>query len=706
MVDADLSDVFSRAFDACVQQHLPGSLVFLDDQFAEVAHWNLGLGYFLENGAENVVSLTAEDSDYDSSDWSENGSVVFLIGDNLFDSWTRLYEVVSSLSPQEVTVVCTLSHVGHSAHPLANKYNDVYRWIEEAFTASFPSLPQELVHVKHLATPYSTIAKDVFLLPGASDAFPLTHENAAQIAEENPEEEIEDLDSIEWRMLPPELKAPLQHAADGLSSLLTGLGLKEEVFVLGQTSRFVGRQVINTNRTRAASYGTQASLVLIDRTMDLVAPCMHSDNIMDRIYALLPRIDSMAADVVVDNATLHPRHDMMKQPGDVFVSGSLCTHHDTTASELLDSMVGKKFKESLITIRKQLIDVMTAENIPVDMKYTMGNVSSSKLKAFLQKIEAEDQDAINRHLNLLNYSYAGASILQLSEKSMWDELLQIEKVLQMCCDDPSQSLVQQLTDLLRLSLLGGGSSTQQHSLYDVVVLAILTYSLAGREFSMQEEIQFKEAMLSTLLNVPQKKDIEWIGRLSKDLHKYMRRTSNMSNTTADDGTAADADDGGPGNDADDSLVMEDQAELSTSEFKHMLTEAVEVVVTRLRGLATYRNDLKDFRSLTLGQGIYQSLMKQVVNGIFDSSRELSDLDRLATSHLSLLKGTFSRLGFNTTPKPRDNPVLIIFVVGGITCAEIRDIREICQNRRIRVLIGSTGITTAADIYYRLLCPKL
>ncbi|GBG82681.1 hypothetical protein CBR_g35046 [Chara braunii] len=79
--------------------------------------------------------------------------------------------------------------------------------------------------------------------------------------------------------------------AHGLSDMMNLLDLKPEIFCLGPTAHAVAR-VISGLQPRLDQLGNsrrQAAVILVDRTLDLISPCCHGDNLVDRMLACLPR---------------------------------------------------------------------------------------------------------------------------------------------------------------------------------------------------------------------------------------------------------------------------------------------------------------------------------------------------------------------------------------------------------------------------------
>eukprot|EP00040_Diaphanoeca_grandis_P005432 m.32814 g.32814 ORF g.32814 m.32814 type:complete len:609 (-) comp16702_c0_seq1:41-1867(-) len=104
---------------------------------------------------------------------------------------------------------------------------------------------------------------------------------------------------------------------------------------------------------------------------------------------------------------------------------------------------------------------------------------------------------------------------------------------------------------------------------------------------------------------------------------------------------------------------------------------------------------------------YEPLLKQIASLIFDSSKpELSDLDE-GSDVKGLLQQSFGVFGgmMGMKSRPADCETLIVLVLGGITCEEVRafkDINERSQNP-VKVLFGGTRMwatptSIASDLF--------
>ena len=107
-----------------------------------------------------------------------------------------------------------------------------------------------------------------------------------------------------------------------MNNLLLQLEVREDIFSLGHTSQFIASQLaglpeaktrrkVSTDRLSFCgsnplllflqSAAQRASLLLIDRTLDLTGPASHPvDSLADRMFSLLPHLPQHTSDVCVD----------------------------------------------------------------------------------------------------------------------------------------------------------------------------------------------------------------------------------------------------------------------------------------------------------------------------------------------------------------------------------------------------------------------
>lgn len=66
---------------------------------------------------------------------------------------------------------------------------------------------------------------------------------------------------------------------------------------------------------------------------------------------------------------------------------------------------------------------------------------------------------------------------------------------------------------------------------------------------------------------------------------------------------------------------------------------------------------------------------------------------------NIFSSGFGRLGWKAKPHPLDNSFFIIFVVGGITCSEIREVKEFAKSKG-KIIIGGSSLASSDLVFKR------
>lgn len=100
------------------------------------------------------------------------------------------------------------------------------------------------------------------------------------------------------------------------------------------------------------------------------------------------------------------------------------------------------------------------------------------------------------------------------------------------------------------------------------------------------------------------------------------------------------------------------------------------LLAKLHSLQMYRKALKDYKSLLVQKGgasQYKSQISQLLSHVIDQERtNFNDLHMARTS--------LFRWGWNKH-HPANHPLVVIFVLGGITATEVKEIREILGTQK-------------------------
>ncbi|NXX77653.1 SCFD2 protein, partial [Urocolius indicus] len=135
------------------------------------------------------------------------------------------------------------------------------------------------------------------------------------------------------------------------------------------------------------------------------------------------------------------------------------------------------------------------------------------------------------------------------------------------------------------------------------------------------------------------------------------------------------------------------------------TDVVDGIFWSLRGIARARMHMKQFNSIhnpgsnthqASGWASYKPLLKQVVEEICNPDRpDPVDIEHISSGLTDLLKTGFSMFMKVNRPHPGDHPLLIIFVVGGVTVSEVKMVKDVVATRKpgTQVIVLSSALLT-------------
>ncbi|KFP28743.1 Sec1 family domain-containing protein 2, partial [Colius striatus] len=132
------------------------------------------------------------------------------------------------------------------------------------------------------------------------------------------------------------------------------------------------------------------------------------------------------------------------------------------------------------------------------------------------------------------------------------------------------------------------------------------------------------------------------------------------------------------------------------------TGVVNGIFRSLRSIARARMHMKQFNSIhnpgsnTLQEASYKPLLKQVVEEICNPDRpDPVDIEHISSGLTDLLKTGFSMFMKMNRPHPGDHPLLIIFMVGGVTVSEVKMVKDLVATRKpgTQVIVLSSALLT-------------
>ncbi|NWW05464.1 SCFD2 protein, partial [Oreocharis arfaki] len=144
------------------------------------------------------------------------------------------------------------------------------------------------------------------------------------------------------------------------------------------------------------------------------------------------------------------------------------------------------------------------------------------------------------------------------------------------------------------------------------------------------------------------------------------------------------------------------------------TDALDGIFQSLRDIARARMHMKQFNSIHnpgssthQASASYKPLLKQVVEEICNPDRpDPVDIEHMSSGLTDLLKTGFSMFMKVNRPHPGDHPLLIIFMVGGVSVSEVKMVKDLVATRKpgTQVIVLSSVLLTPHSAVELLFAP--
>lgn len=651
------------------------AVVFMDDKCAEALHWCGGAALLLEAGARNVKEF----SSFEACGVNEP-KAVFVVSTLLKGRTVDIIKDIISLSHFQYCVVFTT--VAHSVHLLANNVttdmegSPVFEQFEEKLCEWMGNM-NYTAEVMHAPVVFAPVSQQLLVTPTFAHLFPLLSPDLEAINVKRPEKKrFGSLADIDMHSLPTELQFEIKSLASALNSVFEATGTREESFAVGPMSRIIAGELANhpqaKNRRKTAP--NKASIIFVDRTMDLTgAVGHHGDNLVEKILTVLKPLPGHVTDVQVDMLELT---SLQRTPHSqtTLAPGCLAQSQSPAAQSLWEAMLTSKHKEGVMEVRRQIVEAASKEKLPIKM--SMGRVTPEQLCSYMQLFRSS-WGALESHCGVLQLGLATAQALRHPGLPRWDACLAFERLLlQALGDSDFPAVLRQLLPLMKPR--GGEDSTASGSRSredecgpdELILLLVYLYSLADEAQPADQDTEEEEL---------EKLERELMGALTLVITREAELSPLLQKLT---GCA--------------------KPEELTTERAH---SAVEAMFETLRGLSHTRDHLKQLRSVyTASDGVHQAtyrpFLRQILEEVFHPDRvECPDIEHMSGGLTDLLKTGFSMFMKVTRPHPSDNPLLFLFLVGGVTPSELRLIKEMVTTHKpgTQVLVLSTRLLRPTDI---------
>lgn len=738
-------------------------VLVLDEGTTEIIRWIGGMQYLIQEFGGNASQVHdlhefSQASRGEGKMYTSCNEIVFLISGYIWDVESSLLNVAKAFKTHNVVVGCVLDELAHSCHPCAEQ-------LTEDTTVSFESIAEQLktsldrlfrieeqslkgksatnlapidVTVSVVPIPLHVeplLRSSVFVMsgPSTSRVFPIQQHQLRSSGGGGL------LTGLHPEKLPPKERSACKLLALSLASTLREqlqLDVAGQIYTLGPTSQLIGNTVATTLHSLSevlagGGNATQhlykpASLILVDRTLDLASTARHSSTLAGKIWSCLPRTGAATGGpssvsqahlhdigllqesnkamelglpvVINSNSNNDNRATQRKRLREIVgaypaVSSfswrappSLCHTGDHSAELLvrdLASLPEAAGHSALCSALKSAI-VSSGCSLPPQKKRGMGAELWALLSALVKLPENElagnavPYTACLQHRHTIQVALAAVEALQRTARNVadpsqdishWDELAQVEKIQLQSLQDgaPGSDLLLQAAEVLE------HMHAHIHPT-DALLLALHATSLCTCA-SQGEDMSATSGALTRLGNV---------------LRTILESSS--ENVTVD---VTDIDD-----------VIMRLAELP------LATQTLKTAALHGSGGVPYVWGAGDKASGVTGgscfDGMFHTLVGRLCATLLDGTRQdLPELKQAKTVNMAavglgllsagfkVLKGVNSHSHKLQTSHPADVKIIVVFVVGGITSDEMCEIRAI-QDRvqgSYNIILAGTTLAT-------------
>lgn len=657
--------------EAC--KKVKNALVFVDGPTAESLHWSGGLGRLADAGAKNVKEFSSFEKGSE-----RDVKAAFLLSSPVRGTTATILKDVIQASSFQYCIIIT------SAHPSVHTYaryggrdvDDAVLTTElEQSVLTWMGNMNYTVEVFYLPLVIVPYSEDLFFMPVFASLYPLLSPDVPRISKHHQAvtrgdkiKPLTGLGEVEFHHLPHEMRVSVRQLVASIHSLLQGMNAREEIFTIGQTAHIIGTEldVFSPARQRRKVATNKVSLVVVDRTLDLVSAADHSgDTLMARLLALLPRLPGHCLDSAINMAPLcdvHPSCEWTLVPGCLAPQGK-----EQRAAEVLRSLVTAPAKETLSLINKHVVEAASRKDLPPNSPKKEGKMMVDNLKRNIQQF-ASDIDAFTDNAALLQQGLGAVEALMDPRHTHQDQLLSLEKRLLQALGDPEETspFTQVASPFSQVFQLLRTRKSHGVTLDDLLGLMVYVASLGGYGVFSQRE----EYALINLLS-----------------HAIVEDKEELSDLLLE-------------------LVGDEVDEVSA-------LKTAQSIASQLHALTTVREHLKNYRSVHFpGDGVepasYHSLLPRLVQDCLAAPQgEITDLEYKSAGFKDLIKTGFSLFVNVSKPSPRDAPVMLVWVVGGVSPGEVKEVRRTVKalNSPCRVILASSHLSYPRDTVQKALQPN-
>lgn len=222
------------------------------------------------------------------------------------------------------------------------------------------------------------------------------------------------------------------------------------------------------------------------------------------------------------------------------LAGSLVSLDNYKGINYLEALLDRGIKDGAMLVKKWILGIIRQDRLSVSLKNRLAFPSASELIS-MARLLASNQASFIRNRGIIQLAVASSFALSEPFNSHWSAFAGAERILKMSSGDSSQTLSNQILDIINRSASlrahGQGQSSGESdrglfSLQDALLLAIVGYILAGASsptsgssspFSWEEEHSLKEAVLEAIMELPTTRGLRFLHGLEEELEAHYRK---------------------------------------------------------------------------------------------------------------------------------------------------------------------------------------
>ncbi|KAL7752738.1 Sec1 domain-containing protein 2 [Sorochytrium milnesiophthora] len=438
--------------------------VYVDDAQAAALNWSCrdGLASLFHHGAANIKRFAPSHQQQQQQQQPSSSRVcglqdaprkLFLVSTHVHQALPDI-QIIASSSPTHTLTVMTTTPYRYppdasmgTESAISAARDELMQELRELMIMSFvqaglsPPEPDELVvNVEYYPMNSSDVLDDLVLLRGAL---------------RQPGDDTFAAPPSHWRAMPTahsdHTGIAAREFAVELFGLMECLEARPEIWHAGAFAGNVGRELVQMReRLEVDDQGRNtASVILMDRTLDVSALCGDEDSLLSQIFDVLPRSDVDTADVQVPL-----RHLDMPSWSASTISGSLSHQQNADARQLLSDVASMPLKDATAQVRKALIDITITENIQVKLPRILGKVTPTQLEKIVKAIQQHsDAGVLDRHQQTLVMASAVLAVLEAEKQEQAQIYATTARVIRTIVANAAQSagrdnIVQSVVEVL------------------------------------------------------------------------------------------------------------------------------------------------------------------------------------------------------------------------------------------------------------------